>query len=111
MSGQAVLKSEYRELLVTCMQLIHGIMKTVSHHLWHLVQLEQQQAVQSQRRQLLVFRGRTSSILRLVAQNDNDVEMELDKAATHIIKESRKLARERNIYQRRESIDETSLIA
>ena len=33
--------------------------------------------------------------------------MELDKVATHIIKESRKLARERNIYQRRVSIDET----
>jgi len=32
--------------------------------------------------------------------------MELDKVATHIIKESRKLAWERNIYQRRVSLDE-----
>ena len=44
---------------------------------------------------LLVFHSRTSSILRLVAQNDDDVEMKLDKVATHIIKESRKLAQER----------------
>ena len=36
--GQAMLKSEYRELLVICMQLMHGIMKTASHHLWHLIQ-------------------------------------------------------------------------
>ncbi len=55
---------------------------------------------------LLVFRSRTSSILRLVAQKDDDVEMELDKVATHIIKESRKLAQERNIYHRRVSMDE-----
>ena len=32
--------------------------------------------------------------------------MELDKVATHIIKESMKLVWERNIYQRRVSIDE-----
>jgi len=54
---------------------------------------------------LLVFRSRTSSILQLVAQNDVAVKMELDKIATHIIQE-RKLALERNIYQRRVSVDE-----
>ena len=57
---------------------------------------------------LLVFRSRTSSILRLVAkkEDDDDVEIELDKAAAHIVRESKKLARERNIYQRRVCTDE-----
>jgi hypothetical protein len=55
---------------------------------------------------LLVFHSRTSSILRLVAERDDDAEIELDKVATHIVRESKKLARERNIYQRRVNIDE-----
>ncbi len=50
---------------------------------------------------LLVFRSTTSSILRLVAQTDDDVEMELDKVAAHVVEESKKIAREKNIYQRR----------
>ncbi len=50
---------------------------------------------------LLVFRSTTSSILRLVAQTDDDVEMELDKVAAHVVAESKKIAREKNIYQRR----------
>ena len=49
---------------------------------------------------LLVFCSRTSSILRLVAKNeDDDAEMELDKVAARIVSESKKLARERNIYK------------
>ena len=56
---------------------------------------------------LLVFRSRTSSILRLVAKKyDDDAEIELAKAAAHIVRESKKLARERNVYQRRVCIDE-----
>jgi len=50
-SGQAVLKSEYNDLLVIFMQLIQDITKTLHHHLWDLAQLEQQQAVQSLKRQ------------------------------------------------------------
>ena len=56
---------------------------------------------------LLVFRSRRSSILRLVAKNeDDDAEMELGKVAARIVSESKKLERERNIYQRRVCKDE-----
>lgn len=56
---------------------------------------------------LLVSRSRKSNILRLVAKKDDDVELELDKVAAHIVRESKKLAWEKNTYQRRIGIDDS----